>query len=122
LERRIASCGLSPQPNGEFLANKSKKNQIKPRKKAWISLDSFGRFGAFQWVTANPNKKVLFACGSRLRLCLSLPGAHSERSFRSAESIQRILDLAKILSPVIDFESRILRIINLLLDKSKAQR
>jgi hypothetical protein len=30
-----------------------------PKKKAWISLDSFGRIGAFQWVTANPNKKIL---------------------------------------------------------------
>jgi hypothetical protein len=27
--------------------------------KAWISLDSFGRIGAFQWVTANPNKNFL---------------------------------------------------------------
>jgi hypothetical protein len=35
----------------------SKKIQGKPRKKACISLDSFGRNGAFQWVTANPNKK-----------------------------------------------------------------
>jgi hypothetical protein len=35
----------------------SKENQTNPRKKAWISLDSFGRIGAFQWVTANPNKK-----------------------------------------------------------------
>jgi hypothetical protein len=26
--------------------------------KAWISLDSFSRIGAFQWVTANPNKKM----------------------------------------------------------------
>jgi hypothetical protein len=31
--------------------------QINPRKKAWISLDSFGRIGSFQWVTANPDKK-----------------------------------------------------------------
>jgi hypothetical protein len=31
--------------------------QRKPREKAWISLDSFGRIGTFQWVTANPNKK-----------------------------------------------------------------
>jgi hypothetical protein len=36
-------------------ANKSKE---KPRKKAWISLDSFGRIRPFQWVTANPNKKI----------------------------------------------------------------
>jgi hypothetical protein len=28
-----------------------------PRKKACISLDSFGRIVTFQWVTANPNKK-----------------------------------------------------------------
>jgi hypothetical protein len=41
------------------MPNSSKENQIKPRKKAWISLDSFGRFGAFQWVTANPNKTIL---------------------------------------------------------------
>src|ERR1700733_7670489 len=26
--------------------------------KAWISLVLFGRIGAFQWVTANPNKKI----------------------------------------------------------------
>jgi hypothetical protein len=39
-------------------ANKSKKNQGNPSKKAWISLDSFGRIGPFQWVTANPNKKI----------------------------------------------------------------
>jgi hypothetical protein len=38
--------------------NKRKQIQIKPRKKAWISLDSFGRIGPFQWVTANPNKKI----------------------------------------------------------------
>ena len=37
--------------------NKSKENQIKPRKKAWISLDSFGRIRTFQRVTANPSKK-----------------------------------------------------------------
>jgi hypothetical protein len=38
--------------------NKRKPMQIKPWKKAWISLDSFGRIGSFQWVTANPNKKL----------------------------------------------------------------
>jgi hypothetical protein len=41
----------------EFPANKSKQNQINPSKKACISLDSLGRIGAFQGVTANPNKK-----------------------------------------------------------------
>jgi hypothetical protein len=38
---------------------KSKQIQINPRKIAWISLDFFGGIGAFQWVTANPNKKIL---------------------------------------------------------------
>jgi hypothetical protein len=36
------------------------QNQANPNKIAWISLDSFGRIGTFQWVTANPNKKFLF--------------------------------------------------------------
>jgi hypothetical protein len=39
---------------------KPKGIQGKPRKKAWISLESLGRIGTFQWVTANPNKKILF--------------------------------------------------------------
>jgi hypothetical protein len=42
---------------------------MNPSKKAWISLDSFGRFGAFQWVTANPKKKILPRLNSRLGLC-----------------------------------------------------
>jgi hypothetical protein len=37
--------------------NKTKKNQIRPSKKAWICLVLFVRIGIFQWVTANPNKK-----------------------------------------------------------------
>ena len=47
--------------------NKCKKNQGNPRKKAWISLDSFGRIGAFQWVTANPNKNSFPFCLRRRR-------------------------------------------------------
>jgi hypothetical protein len=43
-----------------FPSNKTKEIQGKPRKKAWISLDSLGRIGAFQVVTANPNEKVPF--------------------------------------------------------------
>jgi hypothetical protein len=53
--------------------NKSKENQGKPRKKAWISLDSFGRIGTFQRVTANPNKKIL--CRSRALSEASQPDA-----------------------------------------------
>jgi hypothetical protein len=42
---------------------------MNPSKKAWISLDSFGRFGAFQWVTRNPNKKIFPCFDSRAGLC-----------------------------------------------------
>jgi hypothetical protein len=45
------------QPERELAPNKTKQIQIKPRKKAWISLDSFGRIGAFQWVTGEKNRK-----------------------------------------------------------------
>jgi hypothetical protein len=44
---------------GRIRPRKSKEIQRNPRKKAWISLDFFGGIGAFQWVTANPNKKIL---------------------------------------------------------------
>ena len=60
------------QPAREYRPNKSKENQTKPRKKAWISLDSFGRFGTFQCFTGNPNKKISAALNSRVRLCENL--------------------------------------------------
>ena len=50
--RREAAGPVSPP-------NKSKEIQGNPRKKAWISLDSFGRIGTYQGVTANPSKKIL---------------------------------------------------------------
>jgi hypothetical protein len=50
----------APGRAAKRIQNKSKENQANPNKKAWISLDSFGRIGTFQWVTANPNKKKLF--------------------------------------------------------------
>jgi hypothetical protein len=52
---------------------------VNPRKKACISLDSFGRIGTFQWVTANPNKKIFSRLNSRSGLqaeCLK-PGIMS---------------------------------------------
>jgi hypothetical protein len=58
----------SGQPSGakRRTPNKSKEIQTIPRKKAWISLDSFGRFGTFQWLTTNPSKKIFsLASGSR---------------------------------------------------------
>jgi hypothetical protein len=57
--RREAADPVSPP-------NKSKEIQRNPRKKAWISLDSFGRIGTYQGVTANPNKKIF----SPVTLCL----------------------------------------------------
>ena len=57
--RREAAGPVSPP-------NKSKEIQRNPRKKAWISLDSFGRIGTYQWVTTNPNKKIF----SPVTLCL----------------------------------------------------
>jgi hypothetical protein len=38
--------------------NKTKPGQIKPSKIAWCNLVLFVRIGTFQWVTANPNKKI----------------------------------------------------------------
>jgi hypothetical protein len=37
--------------------------------KLWISLDSFGRIGAFQWVMTNPNKKIRRTLNSPPGLC-----------------------------------------------------
>jgi hypothetical protein len=47
---------------------KRKEMQEKTRKSPCISLDSFGRFGAFQRVTANPNEKILLLLNSPDRL------------------------------------------------------
>src|SRR6202042_2807319 len=44
------------------------ENPKKPRKKACISLFSLGRIGTFQWVTANPSKKIWPCVNSRLGL------------------------------------------------------
>jgi hypothetical protein len=57
------------QPESESGANKSKEKQLKPRKKAWISLHSLGRIGTFQCFTGTPNKKISPASNSTLRLC-----------------------------------------------------
>jgi hypothetical protein len=42
----------------------AKQKQAKPNKIAWICLGLFVRTETFQWVTANPNKKIF----SRLNL------------------------------------------------------
>ena len=57
----LAHCPIRAEaPSAKPLSGrqtKPKEIQGKPRKKAWISLESLGRIGTFQWVTANPNKK-----------------------------------------------------------------
>jgi hypothetical protein len=60
------------QPESETGARKSKENQIKPRKKAWIFLDSFGRIETFQCVTAIPNRNFSPRPNSRRRLWATL--------------------------------------------------
>jgi hypothetical protein len=71
--RSCAPSSVEPW-KGVRRPNKRKQMQIKPRKKAWISLDSFGRIGTFQWVTTNPNKKILpmSHCGSTATCFLPL--------------------------------------------------
>jgi hypothetical protein len=43
-KRQISGAGAAPriQPKGDFLASKSKKNQINPNKNPWIPLDLLG--------------------------------------------------------------------------------
>jgi hypothetical protein len=63
------------QLSGEFRARKCKENQ---GKFLWISLDSFGRIGTFQWVMTNPNKKNRRTLNSPPGLCsLKIPDALS---------------------------------------------
>src|ERR1700733_2090592 len=82
------------QPAREYRANKSKENQINPRKKAWISLDSFGRFGTFQCFTGNRNKKISRALNSRLRLCEKRVQRHSLFLLTRRRHARRCLDPA----------------------------
>jgi len=44
-------------------------SECPPRKIPWISLDSFGRIGTFQWVMTNPNKKNRRTLNSPPGLC-----------------------------------------------------
>jgi hypothetical protein len=64
---------------------KARKTQTNPRKKAWIALDSFGRFGVFQGVTRNSNKKYLPNRSSRLRLCPILSTPRTLAASQSAD-------------------------------------
>jgi hypothetical protein len=56
----LSAPGPPIQRTRELAPNKSKEMQVKPRKKAWISLFFLGGIGPFQWVTGEKNKKILF--------------------------------------------------------------
>jgi hypothetical protein len=58
--------------------NKSKENQIKPRKKACFSLDSLGGIVPFQWVTANPRKNFSPVAHPRRETVLRSPVEFSD--------------------------------------------
>jgi hypothetical protein len=60
--------GFLLQPARELAPNKSKEMQVKPRKKACISLFFLGGIGRFQWVTGEKIKKILSPLCSRPRL------------------------------------------------------
>ena len=106
---RAASGRVHP-----FHANKTKEIQGNPSKKACISLDSFGGIGTFQWVTANPNKKifllrflrnrsVLFAFPMRLRTRFALGSPGSKKTIAHIpifeKTIWALVALAVGLSP-----------------------
>jgi hydroxymethylbilane synthase len=60
---RTPIAGLAPSTPGGAASSRpsqSKGIQGNPRKRAWISLDSFGRIGTFQGVRTNPSRKLLF--------------------------------------------------------------
>jgi hypothetical protein len=65
---QLAGAPIRSAPAAKVDANKTKEIQGNPSKKACISLDSFGGIETFQWVTANPNKKIfLFVFFTKLR-------------------------------------------------------
>src|SRR5271165_2011432 len=55
--RRDRPTTSAERLQAKFLQAEPNPDQAGPRKWAWIFLDSFVRFGAFQWVTGGPNQK-----------------------------------------------------------------
>ena len=85
----MTAHGLRARPTRGTPPNKSKENQRNPRKKAWISLDSFGQIGPFQWVTANPRKKFLSVCFRRRPTDYRPPGRIPTLVETSTDSVFR---------------------------------
>jgi len=67
--RREALRANGRRPRAKFLQAESKPVQAGPRKRAWIFLDSFVRFGAFQWVMSIPNEKKFPSQWPLVTLC-----------------------------------------------------
>ena len=82
--------GSQIQLAGEFRPRKSKQNQIKPRKNAWICLVLFVRIGTFQGVTANPNRKIFYGPNSPSGLCAKCLRRALLSSPRSAAASRRL--------------------------------
>jgi hypothetical protein len=76
--------------------------QGKTRKNPCISLDSFGRFGAFQRVTANPNKKIPLGLSSPRGLWSEPSQKHTRFSF-PRRRLARVALLGKQKYPNTDF-------------------
>ena len=51
-------AGRQAAESAQINPSKTKPHQIEPSKIAWFYLVLFVRIGTFQWVTANPNKKI----------------------------------------------------------------
>src|SRR5208337_4169162 len=78
-----------------FLQAEPKPVQTGPRKRAWIFLDFFVRFGAFQWVASSPSQKSNFR-----RLENLAPAGRDRRGPRraKAQARRRALSIAGALS------------------------
>ena len=103
-ERQVGARGERPRArqSGQAKPNKSKSGQTKPSKSAWIYLVLFVRIGAFQWVTANPNKNLsppVTLCPQCHTLVLSFATLTARSSsIRPTETdIAHILDFEKSL-------------------------
>jgi hypothetical protein len=77
--------------------NESKENQ---GKNPCISLDSFGRIGAFQWVTAEKNKKFLLRLHSRHGLWAIAETAHARRLARAPPIVWPSFSLPGIIATI----------------------
>ena len=87
----------------KLLQTEPKPDQARPRKRAWIFLDSFVRFGAFQSVTGGPNKKICLPRRSlvgvrrptsleadRLRQSAEIPAAAVSRPAGPSEDLREL--------------------------------